>query len=41
MFLVALSEYDQVLVECDNEASYSTWTIFDIPITYLEQDGRI
>lgn len=30
MFLVALSEYDQVLVECDNEVSFQSFHVLCI-----------
>lgn len=33
IFLVALSEYDQILFESDNEVSY--WTNPDLPNKYL------
>lgn len=32
MFLVALSEYDQVLVECDNEVCFFSYLLEDIKV---------
>lgn len=41
MFLVALSEYDQVLVESDNEASLPLITSNNNPLFYLNTDDKI
>lgn len=41
MFLVALSEYDQVLVECDNEVSFLNTITIVLYIVYVNSRNRI